>query len=118
MKWHVHVRLDEETYAGMKAYFLNIATHRRSDTLAEEFSDLWCQSYGAIRAQLRNILRVVNEARKMAGYDTLPVSVIRFNRRIVKAFEEACALESYERGAQEGALIGGQFSLDKALPIH
>lgn len=118
MKWHVHVRLDEETYAGMKAYFLNIATHRHSDTLAEEFSDLWCQSYGPIRAQLRNILRAVNEARKMAGYDTLPVSVIRFKRRIVKAFEKACALPSYEHGAQEGGLIGGQLSLDKALPIH
>lgn len=87
MKWHVHVRLDEETYAGMKAYFLNIATHRRSESLAQKFSDLWCQSYGPIRAQLRNILRAVNEARKAAGYDTLPFSVIRFKRRIVKTFD-------------------------------
>ncbi len=87
-KYHVHVRLDEETYAGMKAYFLNIATHRHSDFLAEEFSGLWCQPFGPVRVQLRNILRAVNEARKAAGYDTLPLSVIRFKRRIVKTFVE------------------------------
>jgi len=87
-KWHVHVRLDDETYSGMKAYFLNIAAHRTSDILAAEFSELWCQSYGPVRSQLRNMLRAVNEARRRAGYDTLPLSVIRFKRRIVKAFLE------------------------------
>lgn len=98
MKWHVHVRLDEETYHGMKSYFLNIATHRRSDALAEEFSELWCQSYGPIRAQLRNILRAVNAARKKAGFDTLPLTVIRFKRRIVRAFAPP-------RQAEDGASL-------------
>lgn len=88
-KWHVHVRLDEETYRGLKAYFLNIATHRRSEFLAAEFSNLWCQSYGPIRAQLRVILRTMNDARRVAGFDQLPLSVIRFKRRIVKTFEES-----------------------------
>lgn len=94
MKWHVHVRLDDETYLGMKCYFLNIATHRTSDTLAEEFLELWCQSYGPIRAQLRAILRAVNEARRAAGYDTLPLSVIRFKRRIVRAFTASAAAQA------------------------
>lgn len=90
-KWHVHVRLDDETYRGLKSYFLNIATHRTSDFLAGEFSDLWYQSYGPIRAQVRIILRAVNDARRAAGYDVLPLSVIRFQRRIVKAFIEETA---------------------------
>lgn len=88
MKWHVHVGLDEETYAGLKAYFLNIATHRDATFLANEFSNIWCQSYGPVRSQLRDILRAVNRARKAAGYETLPLSVIRFKRRIVKSFRD------------------------------
>jgi hypothetical protein len=93
-KWHVHVRLDEETYLGLKAFFLNSATHRSAEFLAAEFSELWCQPYGPIRVQLKNILRAVNAARHTAGYDQLPVSVIRFKRQIVKAFaapDEAAA---------------------------
>jgi hypothetical protein len=85
-KWHVHVRLDEQTYAGLQSYFLNIATHRSAELLSAEFSELWYQPYGPIRVQLKNILRAVNAARYTAGYDILPVSVIRFKRRIVKAF--------------------------------
>jgi hypothetical protein len=88
MKWHVHVRMDDETYAGVKAYFLNIALHRRAEFLASEFGTLGFEPYGPIRTQLRNILRAVNEARRMANYDALPLSVIRFERRIVKAFVE------------------------------
>ncbi len=91
-KHHVHVRLDEETYAGMKAYFLNIAT---TDIQTSSSSSLFSRSFRAlvsalcpVRVQLRNILRAVNEARTAAGYDTLPLSVIRFKRRIVKAFVE------------------------------
>jgi hypothetical protein len=87
-KWHVHVRMDDETYAGVKAYFLNIALHRRADFLAGEFATLGFEPYGPVRAQLRNILRAVNEARRTAHYDVLPLSVIRFERRIVKAFVE------------------------------
>lgn len=88
-RWHVHVRLDDETYLGLKAYFLNIATHRSAEFLAAEFSELWYQPYGPIRVQLRNILRAVNGARHQAGYDLLRLSVIRFQRRIVRAFADA-----------------------------
>jgi hypothetical protein len=65
-----------------------LASHRDAETIAAEFAEIWCQSYGPIRAQLRNILRAVNLARKAAGYETLPLSVIRFKRRIVRVFAE------------------------------
>ena len=91
MKWHVRVQLDSETYEGIKAYFLNIATHRLADFLAREFAELAFQPYRPVREQLFQILRAVNRARHLAGYQRVPALVIRFKRRIVKPFEpEEC----------------------------
>jgi hypothetical protein len=86
MKWHVRVQLDAETYAGIKAYFLNIAVHRQADSLAHEFLSLPYQPYRPVREQLFAILRAVNQQRQLAGYQRIPYSVIRFKRHIVKAF--------------------------------
>jgi hypothetical protein len=85
-KWHVRVQLDAETYAGVKAYFLNIAPHRQVDFLAREFLDLQFQPYRPVREQLLAILRTVNRERQHAGYQRIPNSVIRFKRRIAHAF--------------------------------
>lgn len=89
MKWHARVLLDEETFAGLKAYFLNIAVHRDAGFLAREFLSLSFQPYRPVREQLFVILRAVNQARKLAGYQRLPASVIPFKRRIVRAFGPA-----------------------------
>jgi hypothetical protein len=86
MKWHVRVELDYETYEGLKAYFLNVATHREACFIAQEFFDLAFQPYRPVREQIRTILRAVNKARRAAGYQQIPASVIRFKRRIVKPF--------------------------------
>lgn len=96
MKWHVRVQLDSETYSGVKAYFLNIATHREASFLANEFLDLTFQPYRPVREQLFSILRAVNRDRHLAGYQRIPASVIRFKRRIVRAFvrEEVPEIEA------------------------
>lgn len=86
MKWHVRVQLDAATYAGVKAYFLNIAAHRQADFLARELFELQFQPYRPVREQLLAILRAVNRQRQLAGYQRIPVSVIRFKRRIVRAY--------------------------------
>lgn len=86
MKWHVRVQLDAETYAGLKAYFLNIATHRQANFLAQELSNVPFQPYRPVREQLLAILRGVNSARRIAGYQRVPVSVIRYKRDLLKAF--------------------------------
>ena len=87
MKWHARVQLDAETYAGLKAYFLNIAVHREAGFLASEFLKLPYQPYRPVREQLFAILRAVNRLRQLAGYQRIPASVIRFQRRIVAVFE-------------------------------
>jgi hypothetical protein len=86
MKWHARVQLDAETYAGVKAYFLNIATHRQADFIAREFLELQFQPYRPVREQLLTILRAVNRDRQIAGYQRVPYSVVRFKRRIAEAF--------------------------------
>lgn len=101
MKWHARVQLDAETYAGLKAYMLNIAVHRQADFLAREFLGLPYQPYRPVREQLFAILRSVNRLRQLAGYQRVPVSVIRFKRRVVKAF--AAASEEGEVLAAAGA---------------
>src|SRR5439155_919039 len=80
------VRLDDDTYAGLKAYFLNIACHRQADFLAQEFWELPFEPYRPVRVQLLNILRAVNRARFLAGYEQVPVTVIRFKRNSVRPF--------------------------------
>jgi hypothetical protein len=89
MKWHARVQIDAETYAGIKAYFLNLATHRQADFLAREFLTLPFQPYRPVREQLFVILRAVNRERQLAGYQRVPASVIRYKRRIVRVFEPA-----------------------------
>jgi hypothetical protein len=72
-----------------KAYFLNIATHRQADFLANEFLELHFQPYRPVREQLLAFLRAVNRQRQLAGFQRIPYSVIRFKRRIVRAFQPA-----------------------------
>lgn len=86
MKWHVRVQIDDEAYAGLKAYFLNMAVHREGGRIAEEFLALNFQPYAPVRDQLRCILRAVNRERAVAGFDRIPLAILPFTRRIVPAF--------------------------------
>ena len=86
MKWHVRVQIDDDAYAGLKAFFLNIAVHREGGRIADEFLSLNFQPYAPVRDQLRCILRAVNRERAVAGFDRIPLSVLPFTRRIVPAF--------------------------------
>lgn len=103
MNWHVRVQLDAETYSGLKAYFLNIATHRQGDFIGQEFWQLPLQPYRPVREQLLAILRAVNRARQMAGFQRVPVSVIRYKRDVVKAFEGARTFIAMNGSAGAGA---------------
>lgn len=94
MRWHVHVQLDAESYLGLKAYFLNIATHREAHFLAEEFLSLPFEPYGPVRNQYRTILRAVNQARALAGFQRIPLSAIRFRRRIESTFSQPAVATS------------------------
>lgn len=86
-KWHAHVEIEREHYKELKAHFLYRATHRSVENLVREFGRIPYEPYAPIRRQLLNILRSVNRARKHAGYELLPPTVLRLQRRIVKPLE-------------------------------
>lgn len=82
-----HVRMDDERYRELKAYFLERATHRTAAALAEELRRLPFEPYAPVRCQFFIILRAVNRARRAAGFQPVPWTALRLRRRIVKPFE-------------------------------
>ncbi|MBX3412595.1 MAG: hypothetical protein KF708_07900 [Pirellulales bacterium] len=87
-KLRAHVRIETARYRELKSYFVGIATHRRAETLAAELWRVPFEPYAPVRRQLLNILRAVNQTRKLAGFERLPYSVLRYKRRIVRPFGE------------------------------
>lgn len=86
---HVHVRIEREEFKRMKAHFLELATHRKADTVAAEFARLCFEPYAPIRRQLIEVLRAVNRARRAMGYELVPLEALRLRRRITRPFNFA-----------------------------
>jgi hypothetical protein len=86
------VRLDRGTYLNLKAYFEDIATKRRAETIASQLYGLPFRPFGPVIGQLFAILRAVNRARGAAGLEPVPKTAIRVWRRPVKTFGTPGAL--------------------------
>jgi hypothetical protein len=89
---HPHIRIDQEEYKRVKAYFIELATHRSSDWLGIELGKLPYEPYAPVRRQLLAVLRAVNRERKKAGFSEVPKGCLRFLRRIRRPFE-CCSQE-------------------------
>lgn len=94
----VRVQIARERYKELRDYFLSIACHRSAETLSRELYLVPFEPYAPIRRQLLNILRLVNEERKAAGYTKLSPTVLRYKRQIVKPFDNV------EVGEQSGTI--------------
>jgi hypothetical protein len=68
------VQIGRERYRELRAFFLDIATHRTTEVLAQEFWNVPFEPYAPVRKQLLNLLRLVNAERQSAGYDSLSSS--------------------------------------------
>lgn len=86
-KYRVRVRIGEESYRDLLAYFLDIAQRRTAPELADDLYHVPYEPYAPVRQQLLRILRLINQSRKAAGLDTLGYDVLRYRRRIVRPFE-------------------------------
>lgn len=93
---HAHVAIERQRYLELKAEFLNLATHRRAESLALAFYQIPFEPYAPVRRQLLNILRAVNHARRTAGFRPLPSAVLPLRRRVVKPFGEFTANRAIE----------------------
>jgi hypothetical protein len=65
---------------------LELAAYRSAESLGRELYNLPFEPYAPVRQQMLNILRLVNKKRKEAGYELLPPTVLRYQRRIVRPF--------------------------------
>lgn len=84
---HARVSIERGEYKRRKAYFLDLAVRRTAATLEDEFRRLPFEPYAPVRVQLLCILRAVNRARKVAGFEPVSKSCLRLNRRIYRPFE-------------------------------
>jgi hypothetical protein len=99
---HAHVRIEREEFKGLKAYFLNRATHRRAEALEDELRSLPYEPYAPVRRQLLQLFRQVNRARRLAGYSQLAIDCLRLRRRIVRPFGN-------NPNGSDTALVGGRW---------
>jgi hypothetical protein len=90
---HPHVRIEQERYLNLKAWFADVSVHRKRETLEEQFRSLWFEPYAPVRSQLHCILREVNRRRKVAQFEVVPSSCIRSRRKILSPFEMRTPLE-------------------------
>jgi hypothetical protein len=84
---HPCVRIDRGTFLNLKAYFEDIATKRKAETIAKQLHGLPFRPFGPVVSQLFIILRAVNRARQVAGFEPVPKTAIRVWRQPVKTFE-------------------------------
>ena len=88
-KWHAHVAMERQQYLALRDHFVELAGRRSADDIATMFQRLPFEPYAPVRRQQLNILRAVNRRRKQSGRETIPASVLRLKRRIVKPFERS-----------------------------
>lgn len=87
-KFHVSVRIAPDEYLKLKSYLVGLAAHRSVEKLAAVFEGVPFEPYAPVRRQLLNILRAVNRVRCAAGYEQVPLSALRFRRRIVRPLDD------------------------------
>jgi hypothetical protein len=84
------VVVDQPRFLELKAYLVGLSVHRRRDTLIQvigkEFRNL--EAYAGVRAQMRQIVDAVNEARKGTGFETVPVGIIPRGRSAKRPFAD------------------------------
>lgn len=90
-KWHASVRIDNQTYRDLTAFFVDRACHRSIENLTADFARVPYARYAPVRRQLLTLLKRVNAARARVGYDAVPVSALRLRRKIVSPFEKPAA---------------------------
>jgi hypothetical protein len=88
-RWHASVRIAPDEFLRLRNYLVGLAVHRSVEKLFAEFRRIPFEPYAPVRRQLLNMLGAVNQARREAGFEPVPVSALRLRRRIVKPFVES-----------------------------
>ena len=87
-EYHASVRISRERFAELKRRFMEMAIHRAVEELYSDLLRLPFEPYAPVRVQLCRLLRIINQRRKVAGLELLPVSAVRLRRAPVQPFNE------------------------------
>jgi hypothetical protein len=85
-RYHASVKIQADAFNELSAYFVGLAVHRSKAHLIGEFQKIRFVPYARVRRQLLKLLRLVNDRRKMCGFEPVPMSALRLRRQIVKVF--------------------------------
>lgn len=85
-KFHASVMIHEEAFLELLATFKTLAVHRSVENLVHEFQSIRFSPYARVRRQFLRLLREVNDLRKAAGYQPVPLSALNLRRTPVKVF--------------------------------
>lgn len=85
-KFHAGVRIGDAAFSGLADFFMSIAVHWSASRLAEEFRSIQFVRFARVRRQLLKLLRLVNERRRVAGFELVPTSALQLRRTIVSVF--------------------------------
>ena len=90
-----HVRMDGPVYRELKGYFVAEALRRSKDQIAAEIWSLPYEPYRPVYRQLAAIVWAVNERRKTAGLERVPLSCVRRHRRQPAHFPKRSVEENH-----------------------
>lgn len=83
---HACVRIEQREYEQLKAWLVDLACRRAADAIAAEFRTTRFVPYRPVRQQLLAIWRAVNRARRVAGYEAVPIDCVPWKRRTTRPF--------------------------------
>jgi len=85
-RWHASVCIDRVTQAELLAELTEIGIRRGTRAIERVLTESRFERYAPVRRQLLSVLRAVNRAREHAGLAPVPVSALRLQRQVVRAF--------------------------------
>jgi hypothetical protein len=94
--YHASVRIHRERFAELKARFEAAAPHLSVEELCAALRSLHFEPYAPVRVQFCGLLRAVNQRRKLAALELVPVSALRFRRSPVHPFAGEDRVEPYQ----------------------
>lgn len=86
---HACVRIEQREYEQHKAWLVDLACRRSADAIAAEFRTTRFVPYRPVRQQLLAVWRAVNRARRVAGYEAVPIECVPWKRYSRKPFGDA-----------------------------
>ena len=88
------MRIDQETFKDLKAYFIELAVHRSKEGIESQLRSLPFEPYAPVRSQFFTLIRHINHKRRSAGFEPVSSNCLRLQRRIVRPFDDPSCVHS------------------------